>query len=86
MAESVKKGARITGADRQKSNRGVEVGLSGEPVVVAEAQPTEGGEMPPMRKMRLSKRLFTRTLVGYSSTPGANNVSVEPDASVKPDK
>jgi peptide/nickel transport system substrate-binding protein len=25
------------------------------------------------------QRLFTRTLVGYSSTPGANNVKIEPD-------
>jgi peptide/nickel transport system substrate-binding protein len=25
------------------------------------------------------QRLFTRTLVGYSSTPGANNVGIEPD-------
>src|SRR3954454_15580086 len=25
------------------------------------------------------QRLFTRTLVGYSSIPGANNVAIEPD-------
>jgi hypothetical protein len=86
MAESVKKGARITGADRQRRNRGVEEGLSGEPDVVAEAEPTEGGEMPADAGDAPIERLFTRTLVGYSSIPGANNVSVEPDVSVKPGK
>jgi hypothetical protein len=70
MAESVKKGARISGADRQKSSRGVEEGLSGEPVVVAEAQPTEGGEMPPMRKMRLASDFSRARLSDTPRHPG----------------